>query len=97
MLSFNIPIVQSQHFPSRKLSLVVSDEIFLNAGHNIVYNVLDRNRVLIGPAWQMSKALAFGISYIQFAPKDSPATYDSDDIIWVTLRHNLNPVRKKSD
>jgi hypothetical protein len=98
MLSFNIPIVQSQHFPSRKLSLVVSDEIFLNAGHNIVYNVLDRNRVLIGPAWQMSKALAFGISYMyQFAPKDSPAAYDSDDIIWVTLRQYLNLVRKKSD
>jgi hypothetical protein len=53
--------------------------------------------MLTRPASQVSKALAFGISYIQFAPKDSPAAYDSDDIIWVTLRHNLNPVRKKSD
>ena len=93
---FSIPLIRLNDDDSNRLLLIASDEIFINAGKNIYYNVLDRNRVLIGPEWQMSKSLTLGVSYMyQFASRNSAGDYDSDDVIWVKLRHNMDLVKSK--
>lgn len=90
-LSVNVPVIKFTEDNSRRLLLTVSEEIFMNAGEEIDYNVFDRDRILIGPAWQMSKSLILGATYLyQFAARNSPATYDSDNILWITLRHNMD-------
>jgi hypothetical protein len=94
-ISFQIPLVKLSDDDSKKLLLGISDEIFINAGKEIVYNALDRNRIVIGPAWQMSKSLVIAVSYAyQFAQRNLPEIYDSDNVIWVTIKHNMILVKR---
>lgn len=98
-LSFSIPIATlSKRDDSKQLSLTLSDEIFINAGKDIVYNALDRNRLLIGPSISISRQMMVSASYMyQFAQKNSAAQYDSDNVLWFTVRHNLNLVKAKKE
>lgn len=98
-LAFNIPLLKlSKEDDSKKLLLSISDELFLNAGKEMTYSVLDRNRLVIGPAWQISKSLTVAINYLyQFGQKNAPAEYDVDDVIWITLKHNMNLVKSKTE
>ena len=91
-IGFNIPLFTlSKENTYKKISLVVSDEIFINAGKQIIYNYVDHNRLVVGPAWQVSKSLAVAISYMsQFSQKTSSGLVSLDDVVWVTIRHNLS-------
>jgi hypothetical protein len=87
-----IPLIQlSAEKLYKQLSLNVSDEIFVNAGKEVVYNLLDKNRFVIGPAVQASKSLNVGLSYnFQFSQLNSAASYAHDNILWLTIRHQMN-------
>lgn len=72
------------------LLLNVSDEIFLNAGKEIVYNFYDQNRLIIGPAVKFPSGWEAGISYnYQFAATRVEGLYAQDHVFWFTTRHSL--------
>ncbi len=74
-----------------QLALSVSDEIFLNAGKEIVYNYLDKNRFVIGPTLQVNKNVNIGLLYnYEFSQLNAPASYTHTDVIWLTLRHQMS-------
>lgn len=96
-ISANIPLINFEN-PEQKLFLNVADEIFVNAGSEIVYNLLDKNRFVIGPAFQFSKKLTIGLSYThQFSQLNSPATYAHDDVMWLAIRHNVDFSKHQSE
>ncbi|HEY5691916.1 MAG TPA: DUF2490 domain-containing protein [Cyclobacteriaceae bacterium] len=90
--SLSIQIIKIDYKnPNRILSLNVSDEIFINAGKEIVYNYLDKNRLVIGPSVQWNKNINVGIFYnFQFSQLNTPMSYAIDDVIWFTIRHHMN-------
>lgn len=96
-ISASIPIVNlSTTKTDKKLLLSVSDEIFLNAGKEIVYNILDKNRIVVGPVFQHSASLAFGVAYLhQYSQLNSPGAYAQDDILWLTVRHSIDTRKEK--
>ncbi|NJN28098.1 MAG: DUF2490 domain-containing protein [Cyclobacteriaceae bacterium] len=91
----SIPLVTlSARYPERKLLLDVGEEIFVNAGQDIVYNVFDQNRVLLGTTVRFCKRLALSITYNhQFRALNQANTYRLDRVFWLGLRNNISMVR----
>ena len=90
-VSASLPLIGlSKTNADQKLLLTVSNEIFINAGKEIIYNVLDKNRIVIGPALQFNKNLNVGLVYnFQFTPLNAPANYSHDHVLWLTAYHNM--------
>lgn len=76
LLSFTIPVVKNPHYPS----LVLSDEIALQSGKEIVYNTFDQNRAFIGIKQTVCKGLSFDLGYMLFTQeKASGYQYDKNN------------------
>jgi hypothetical protein len=76
LLSFTIPVVKNPHYPS----LVLSDEIALQSGKEIVYNTFDQNRAFVGIKQTVCKGLSFDLGYMLFTQeKASGYQYDKNN------------------
>lgn len=85
--AIGIPIVS---FSNIKISFQVADEILINAGRSIVYNMFDQNRILLGPEVQFNHQFSISLNYnYQYAALNKPAYYKSDHILWLGLMHKL--------
>lgn len=84
----------SKKHPERMLLLTFGDEVFINAGKEIVHNFFDNNRLLIGPSLQFSKDLSIGVLYNhQFGQRNRPATVESSEILWLTVNQRFGKHR----
>ncbi len=90
------PIVTlSPQYPDRKLLISVGDEVLVNAGKEIVHNLLDQNRFLIGGVLQWQKNLAFTLTYHHnFKERNVVNSYDRTGILWLGIKHKLNFTKK---
>lgn len=92
-LMFNIPMINDSGL---KLSLNAGDEILFNAGRDIVYNIFDQNRILIGPALKLDKNLTVSLTYNnQFASSSTPGNYKHTDVIWLGIKHQFGVLNHK--
>jgi hypothetical protein len=87
-----IPIIPgSDSKPNRKLFLNLGDEIFINAGKEILYNMFDNNRFIIGTTYQHDNNLSFSLGYInQFGQRNNPATYENSDILTLGIIQKIS-------
>ena len=82
--------------PDRNLSLNIGDEIFINAGKEIVYNVFDNNRFILGTTFQYNNKLSFTFSYInQFRQLPIPQKYEQSNIFTLGLTQKLSLLKSK--
>src|SRR3954468_5610299 len=80
----------------KKVLLSIGDEVFINAGKPIVYNVFDQNRLLISPTVQFSKNFSVALTYNrQFAATNTAAIYNQTNVIWLQVRQKFNGGSKK--
>jgi hypothetical protein len=72
-------------------SVQIGDEVFFNAGKNIVYNTFDQNRVLIGTTFKLNSVLAFYLVYNrQFRSSSSiSGHYYREDVLWLGIKQNF--------
>jgi Protein of unknown function (DUF2490) len=61
LLSLNIPVFKNKKLPT----LVLADELCLQAGKEIVYNTFDQNRFFIGIREQLRPDLSFDMGYMR--------------------------------
>lgn len=95
-LGISIPLLSSSKHPSRNLKLQVGDEIFINAGEDIIYNIFDQNRLLVGPAFQLNESLTFTLTYNgNFSALNLPSEYTFNHILWLGVRHKMDLVKSK--
>jgi len=84
-----IPLISLKK--EKKLVLIVGDEILLNSGKEIIYNVFDSNRVLIGPALHLSPDMDISVIYNHlFAQKNQPEMFSRTHIVWVGIKHKIS-------
>lgn len=75
LFSMTIPIFKNPHYPS----LVVSDELAIHFGKEVVYNTFDQNRLFAGIRQPVCKALAFDLGYMMlYQQKASGYQYDKN-------------------
>jgi len=80
-----------------KLIFNIGDEIMINAGKQIVYNVLDNNRLLIGATYQVRENISFIFLYnFQIGRNNMPASFRQSDIFWLVLQHKISLVKKSN-
>lgn len=95
MLSFEILKLSSTN-PDKALAINLGDELFINAGKNVVYNVFDQNRFLVGPSVSFSKNFSIGLTYnSQFAALNVPKSYNHADVLWLIIRQNFDLTKHK--
>ena len=93
----SIPLFQlSKKNADKKVLLNVGDEIFINAGKEIVYNVFDQNRFLISPTLQVNPVFLISFTWnSQFGATSKQATYNYASVAWLQIRHKINFDPKK--
>jgi len=70
--------------------LKVADELMINAGSNIIYNVFDQNRIYIGVQQGISKNISFELGYLYwFQQRVTGNQFFSRNIIRLTLYHKI--------
>lgn len=75
LLSFTLPVFKNPHYPS----LVLSDELLVQFGKEIVYNTFDQNRFFIGIKQPVCKSLSFDFGYmLVYQQKASGYQYDKN-------------------
>lgn len=95
-LFLNIPLWISKNTAGRKLQLNVGDEIFLASGKDVVYNIFNQNRILVGPTFKINKNFGISMTYNhQFIGKNAPAEYNQDYVFWLGIKHTIDLRKKK--
>lgn len=77
------------------LRLVLSDELMVNFGEEIVHNSFDQNRFTIGVAYDFTKSFGAEIDYINwFQQRASGKDFYNRHIMRFTLYHTIDLVKK---
>ncbi len=91
LINFSIPISKFPHYPS----IIISDEMCMQFGKEIVYNTFDQNRFFIGGKQQLSKHISFDIGYmLVYQQKPSGLLYDENNTFRMFFYYSPD-VRKK--
>jgi hypothetical protein len=90
LASFTIPICSNKKMPS----LVLSDELLIHFGKEVVYNTFDQNRLFIGIKQNITPKLSYDLGYMNvYQQKYSGYQYDMNHTIRLffylntTLKH----------
>lgn len=91
------PVVSlSKNHPERKLYIILADEFLLNAAKGIKYNILDQNRMMVGPSFRVSDHLDIALLYsYQFGTTTRSNVFTQDHVIWLTLNHTFDFTKDK--
>ncbi len=78
LLSATIPIWKNKKLPA----LVLSDELLIQFGNEVVYNTFDQNRLFIGIKQNLSRSLSFDFGFMQVKQqKASGYQYDKNNTL----------------
>ena len=92
-LQATIPLFKTDEY--RALKFKVSNELFINAGSEIITNVFDQNRVYAGLNYDILKNLSFEVGYLNLFQQQPNGSFFDRDILRFTVFHKLN-LRKKN-
>ena len=85
LVSFNIPVFKKKSLPS----LIISDEILVHFGKEVVYNTFDQNRIFIGIKQIINPKLSFDFGYMNvYQQKYSGYQYDSNHTLRLFFYYN---------
>jgi len=85
LYSYNFPVFKNTALPT----MVVSDEILVQFGKDIVYNTYDQNRLFLGIKYNINSRLSFDFGYMNvFQEKSSGYQYDMNHTIRLFFYYN---------
>lgn len=95
-LMLSIPLFKLSKAKTDKEFLInFGDEIFINAGKNVVNNIFDQNRFIVSPSFRLNENLTLSLTWnSQFASTSSQAIFNYTNVFWLQIKHKLN-IRKK--
>lgn len=83
--------LSKKKFQPHTLSLIVSDEVMINFGKQIVNNYFDQNRFFVGLGYAVNKHDNFAIGYLNaFQQLPTSGEYRRVDAIRMTYFHNVD-------
>lgn len=93
LVSFTIPVFNKKKLPS----LVLSDELLIHFGKEVVYNTFDQNRLFIGIRQNINPKLSYDFGYMNvYQQKYSGYQYDMNHTVRLffylnsALKHNTS-------
>ena len=86
----------SKAHPERQLFIVLADEFLLNAGKILKHNILDQNRMMVGPAFRVSEKLDIALLYNYiFGTTVKPNVFTQEHVLWLTFSHRFSFWKEK--
>ena len=93
LLSVTMPVFKQSKYPA----LVISDELAIQFGKEVVYNTFEQNRVFIGIKQPVSKTLSFDFGYMLVSQqKASGYQYDKNNTLRLFFYYNADWRKKGS-
>jgi hypothetical protein len=87
LISFNIPVFNKKTAPQ----LVLSDELLIHFGKEVVYNTFDQNRLFIGIRQSINPKLSYDFGYMNvYQEKYSGYQYDMNHTLRLFFYLNTN-------
>lgn len=84
-----IPLTK-HHYQKGSLSFVISDEIYINYGKNIVYNTFDQNRISAGFYYYLNKDNIFQFGYTNmYQHLSAKNKFSNLDVLRVSIFNNI--------
>lgn len=75
----------------KKVSITLGDEILLNAGKEVIFNIFSQNRFLVGTSIPVNKNLSISLLYyLSYSKSNSPNDYQQNNNVWLGIKHKLN-------
>jgi hypothetical protein len=97
LASFTIPVFSNKKLPS----LVVSDEILIQFGKEVVYNTFDQNRLFVGIRQNINPKLSYDFGYMNvYQQKSNGYQYDMNHTLRLffylntVIKHNAPKVQE---
>lgn len=87
---YTIPLF---HFTNENklVSLNLGDEILINAGKEISYNMFDGNRLMMGSSIQINPTLNISLTYnFLFSQLNTPENFRKTHVLWVGIKHKID-------
>lgn len=95
-LALELPILRARTAGVDRLYLKVADELFLNAGSNVVLNTFDHNRIYGGLVYWTSTRFALELGYLHWFQQQASGTdYFSRNIVRVGAVHRFDLSKKR--
>ncbi|WP_439559266.1 DUF2490 domain-containing protein [Dyadobacter sp.] len=95
LLNLMVPLNRDFIEPNT-LFFAFNDEVHINAGKEITYNVFDQNRLFFGLGYQFTKGLNVQVGYMnQFQQLPAGNRFNSNNVLRIFAFHNLD-FRQKS-
>jgi len=86
---FTVPLNHSS-LTDKTLYFLGGDEIFLNFGKKVIYNMYDQNRVLAGLGYKFNDLFQISLTYVyQYAQKNKPLSFEETGIVWLAISHKI--------
>jgi hypothetical protein len=86
-----------QAYTPGSVALLLSDELMINMGKEIVMNTFDQNRVIAGIQWQVTKAGYLQAGWMHaYQQLSSGQAYRRSEIARIFYTHNINLQRRKA-
>ncbi|ACT92100.1 DUF2490 domain-containing protein [Dyadobacter fermentans] len=90
LLNLMVPLNRDFIEPNT-LFFAFNDEIHINAGKEITYNVFDQNRLFFGLGYQFTKGLNVQVGYMnQFQQLPAGNRFNSNNVLRIFAFHNLD-------
>lgn len=96
-LIVNIPLFNlSKDRPEMVFMVNIGDEIFINAGNNIVNRVFDQNRLVFSPTFKLSERLTVSLTWnSQFAGTSTQARFVYTNVFWFQVSQKIVLKKKR--
>lgn len=95
-LSLFVPL-NNNEIKAGTIFLSMNNEVFVNMGSQIVYNIFDQNRLALGLGYQFSPTMNIQINYLNvYSQAPNGITHTNVDALRVFVFHNLD-FRKKEE
>lgn len=83
--TIHIPRINSKAF-----YIIISDEIMMNSGKEIVYNTFDQNRITGGLGYKLNKIIDISVTYMNtYIQKNTKNTFENNNVIVLNFYQNF--------
>jgi len=96
---FSIPLFKLSKTKTDKAFLLnIGDEIFINAGKEVVNGIFDQNRIIVSPTFKLNESLSLSLTWNgQFASTQSQDIFNYTNVYWFQIKHNLKIEKKQKE
>jgi hypothetical protein len=88
-ISAQVPLNKAS-LEDRTFYIILSDEVMINSGTEIIYNYFDQNRASAGFGYKLNERLNVSVSWMNdYIQRNQPGMFENNNVIVINFYHNF--------